>query len=268
MRRRSSSDEADLEDAARIGNRVYGITSHGRDKNGNLERERYRFFGLDLAGTVPSLTITGAGYSSTLLDKLLVSANWLTPNSSVISLLSSSSQLNQSTVPALAPKLDGTNIEGLAWLPTAQRPKQLVLGFRNPQASAGAIVVSLLNADAVLTGATPSFGEATLLDLQGLGIRAMTWSPVHGALLILAGGKDEGGAFRLYKWSGVSGQAPVAVQDVLAPASSAPEAIVIYPDTRDVQVLFDQGEHLISGTICKDASSASRFFSDVIIHVP
>jgi len=32
----STSDEADLEDAARIGNRVYVISSQGRDKNGNL----------------------------------------------------------------------------------------------------------------------------------------------------------------------------------------------------------------------------------------
>ncbi|MFT3926641.1 MAG: DUF3616 domain-containing protein [Myxococcales bacterium] len=264
----SSSDEADLEDAALVGSRMYGITSHGRDKNGNLERPRYRFFGLNISGAAPSLTITSAGYTSTLLDNMLVSANWVTPDATIISLLNNSSQLSKATVASLAPKVNGTNIEGLAWLPTAQRPNQLVIGFRNPHSGADAIMVSLLNADAVLGGATPSFGEATLLDLEGLGVRAMTWSPVHNALLILGGIVDEGGAFRLFKWSGVATELPVPVQDLTAPSDSAPEAIVLYPNTHDVQVLFDQGDHLISGTGCKDASSSSRYFSDVIVHVP
>jgi hypothetical protein len=42
----------------------------------------------------------------------------------------------------------------------------------------------------------------------------------------------------------------------------------VYDNTRDVQVLFDQGDHLISGTVCKDKSASSQFFSDVIVHVP
>lgn len=264
----SSGDEADLEDAALVGTRLYGITSHGRNKDGKLERERYRFFGLNLSGTAPSLTITSAGYSSTLLDSMLSASNWVTPNAGVISPLNSSSQLSKATVASLAPKEDGTNIEGLAWLPTAQRPNQLVIGFRNPASGSDAILVSLLNADAVLSGSAPSFGEATLLDLEGLGVRALTWSPVHQAMLIVAGQADEGGAFRLFKWTGVAQDLPVPVQDIAAPADSAPEAIVLYPNTHDIQVLFDQGDHDVSGDACKDASSSSRYFSDVILHVP
>lgn len=30
---------------------------------------------------------------------------------------------------------------------------------------------------------------------------------------------------------------------------------MVYPNTRDMQVLFDQGDYLISGTVCKDAKS-------------
>ncbi len=52
------------------------------------------------------------------------------------------------------------------------------------------------------------------------------------------------------------------------PTDSAPEAIVVYDNTRDVQILFDRGDHLISGTACKDKSASSQFFSDVIVHVP
>ena len=265
----STSDESDLEDAARVGNRIYVVSSHGRDKNGNLERPRYRFFAMDVSGTVPNISLTVPGYSSTLLDNLLVASNWTTPNPSVIASLNAAASLGDSRDANLAPKVNGTNLEGLAWVPTAARPKQLIFGFRNPSQGNDAILVSLLNADAVLTGATAKFGEAILLDLGGLRVRAMTWSPLHHAVLLLAGPKAAGGPFRLFKWSGAATDAAVAVQDITnAPTDSGPEAIIVYDNTRDVQVLFDQGDHLISGKICKDVSASAQFFSDVIVHVP
>jgi hypothetical protein len=97
----------------------------------------------------------------------------------------------------------------------------------------------------------------------------MTWSPLHGALLLVAGPKAGGGPYRLYKWSGPPSTTPMPVQDVTnAPSDASPEAIVVYPNTRDVQLLFDQGDHLVGGTICKDVTSSSRFFSDLIVRVP
>ncbi len=265
----SASDEVDFEDAARIGDRVYVISSHGRDKNGNLERMRYRFSALDLSGTVPNLGISVAGYSADLLDEMLVSSNWQTPDSDVISSLASASELDVSTDSDLAPKVNGTSIEGLAWLPTSERPNQLLIGFRNPEQGGSAILVSLLNADAVVTGATPSFGEAVLLDLAGLAIRGMAWSPVHQAVLVLAGPRQtETSPFRLFQWSGVPSDAPVAVQDITPPAGSAAEGIVVWEGAQGVQIVFDQGEHDIVGDICKDSDASSQFFSDAIIHVP
>jgi hypothetical protein len=188
----------------------------------------------------------------------------------VITTLTNASKLGTATDPNLAPKVNGTNVEGLAWAPTVARPNQLLIGFRNPGQSASAIIVSLLNADAVLSGATASFGEASLLDLGGLGIRAMTWSAIHNAVLVIGGPRGTStGPFRLFKWSGLPGDAATVVQDISGiPSDSGPEGLVIYPSTRDVQVLFDQGDHLISGTICKDKSSSSQFFSDAIVHVP
>ncbi len=267
----ASADEADLEDAARIGDRIYVVSSHGRNKSGQLERMRHRFFAVDIAGTAPAVSFTTAGYTSTLLDELLKSSNWVSPDLTVIATLTAAANLGKATDVNLAPKVNGINIEGLAWLPTVQRPKQLVLGFRNPLQGADAILVSLLNADAVVTGAKPQFGEATRLGLGGLRVRGMAWSPLHAAMLILAGPKDAGapGPFRLYRWSGVPGASPVLVTQILDwPADSGPEAIVVHPNTRDMQVLFDQGEHLIGGATCKDSAASSRSFSDVIIHVP
>ena len=266
----STDDEADLEDATRIGNRVYVTSSHGRNKDGKLERSRYRFFAMDVGGSPPNLTLTVPGYTSTLLDQMLVAANWITPDAAVIATLTAASRLATATDADLAPKVEGTNIEGLAWAPTAARPNQLLIGFRNPTQGGKAIVVSLLNADAVLSGATAQFGEALLLDLGGLGIRGMTWSPLHQAILLLAGPQDEStGPFQLLSWSGRSGDAPLLVEEITsAPADSAPEAIVTYPDTHDVQILFDQGDHLIGSDACKDADTSDQFFSDAIVYVP
>jgi hypothetical protein len=77
------------------------------------------------------------------------------------------------------------------------------------------------------------------------------------------------GPFRLFKWSGAPNDPVAAVLDVTnAPSDASPEAIIVYPNTRDVQILFDQGDHLIGGDACKDAAAASQFFSDTIVHVP
>lgn len=264
----SSSDETDMEDAARVGNRVYVVGSHGRDKSGNLELTRYKFFGIDLAGAVPSLTMAVAGSYGDLLVDLLDSSRWVTPDASIITLLASRSQLDKSTVLSLAPKDQGTCIEGLAALPSASAPGRLVLGFRNPQVSSQAILVTLLNPDAVLTGAQAQFGEAIRFDLGGHGIRGMAWSEMHNALLFLSGPRDaSNGPFALWRWSGAAGSAPVKVQDITAPANSAPEAVVPYAGTLDVQVLFDMGSFQISGGDCKNAATSSQYFTDVIVHV-
>jgi hypothetical protein len=266
----STGDEADFEDAARIGDRIYVIGSHGRNKNGKLDRARHRFFAMDVAGTGASLTLTVPGYTALLLDEMLVAANWTTPDAAVIATLEAASSLGRATDPNLPPTAGGTNIEGLAWAPTASRPNQLLIGLRNPRHNGAAIVVSLLNADAVLTGATAQFGEAMLLDLGGLGIRSMAWSPAHGAVLLIAGPhEDTPGPFRLYKWSGAAADQPAAVRDITdMPTSSAPETIITYANTRDVQILFDQGDHDVGGSICKDAEQSLRVFGDTIVQVP
>ena len=263
----STSDEADIEGAARVGDRVYWVTSHGRNKEGDLLPERYRFFAVDLAGAPPNLSLTVAGSTDHLLPDLLDPGSWATPNAAVISLLQSASQLSNSSVPSLAPELNGTSIEGLAALPTAAYPGQLVLGLRNPQSGGKALLVTLRNADAAIGGATAHFGEAIQLDLDGLGVRALAWSSVHQALLLLGGPKGSGGPFRLYKWSGDAASAPIPVQDVTPPADSSAEAVVTYPSSTDVQVIFDQGDALIGGDTCKKASSSNKVFRDVIVHV-
>ena len=249
----AARDEADLEDAARIGDRIYAIGSHGRNKNGKLERSRYRFFAMDISGTTPGIALSVPGYTAALLDQMLLAQYWNTPDTAVIATLTAASNLGKATDPSLAPLVAGTNIEGLAWLPAAARPNQLLMGFRNPLQAGKAIVVSLLNADAVVAG----------------GIRGMAWSPAHDAVLLIGGPQtDAAGPFRLFKWSGAAADPPIAVGDITTvPTASSPEAIVTYPDSRDVQILFDQGDHDLGGTVCKSADESLRVFGDLIMHV-
>lgn len=261
----TTADEGDLEDVARIGDRLYLITSHGRNTSGQLRPARYRFGAVELSGTAPDIALAPAGSTQTLLQALLVAGNWDAPDAAVIAALTTSSKLGDASDPDLAPEDQGTNIEGLA----ADGTGKLVIGFRNPRPGARAIVIGLANPAAVIAGQTPRFTGAGALDLGGLGIRGMAWSAAHGAILVLAGPHDGGapGPFRLYKWSGVLGEAPALAMAITAPANSAPEAVVPYPGTKDVQILFDQGDALIGGTICKDTAAAQRRFTDTIVHV-
>jgi hypothetical protein len=262
----TTSSEADLEDAARVGNRVYVVTSHARDKSGTLEASRYKLFALDLAGTVPTLSMKVAGVYSSLLPDMLNAANWVTPNAAILTALDNASQLSKPTVTSLAPKDAGTNVEGLAALGDTGK---LVIGFRNPRSGGDAILVTLLNADAVIGGAKARFGEAITMNLAGNGIRGMAWSAAHNAVLLISGPHDGGsGPFALWKWSGAAVDAPTKVQALTAPAGAAPEAVVPYPGTKDVQVLFDMGTFQIEGNDCKNASTSKQYFSDVIVHVP
>ncbi|MEJ7600286.1 MAG: DUF3616 domain-containing protein [Kofleriaceae bacterium] len=256
-------DEGDLEDLARIDDRVYVIASHGRNKTGKLRLERHRFAGLDLTTTLSGVGISVAGYTSELLPQLLDAANWETPDRELIAALEAASRLDEPEVPELAPEIAGTNIEAIAIKPNGE----LVIGFRNPRAGDQAIVVTLTHPSQAILGATAKFGGAAKLELGGLGLRGMTYSPAHGAILIIAGSHASGGPFKLFRWSGELAAAPTFVTDIATPADSAPEAIVAYDGTTDVQIVFDQGDALIGGTICKDAPVDQRVFTDLILPI-
>jgi hypothetical protein len=262
-----SGDEADLEDAARVGSRVYAITSHGRDGTGALQPTRYRFVGIDLSGAVPALRMTVAGSSRWLLDDMLDAASWEHPDLALLDALDAATQLWLPSVAELAPEVNGLNIEGLASDPSPTNPDRLIIGLRNPRDNGRAILVTLLNPGEVIAGGFARFGEAVRLDLGGLGVRSIAWSDAHQALLVIGGPGADTGPVRLFKWSGDPASAPVAIQDLVGPDGAAAEAVVPYPGTKDVQILFDEGGRLIGGTACKKLSSSSQSFTDLIVHV-
>lgn len=260
------ADEVDIEGSARAGGRIYVTGSHGRDKNGNLEGNRFRFFALDVTGTAPELTVTAAGYTSTLFEAMLVGANYTNDDADLRALLTERSHLEDPSDASLAPTVNGVSIEALTSLP-GNTP--LAIGFRNPLHDGNAIMVTLGNADAVISGATPAFGDIFTMDLGGLGFRAMTFDPERNVVWIIAGPTSAADApFALYRWSGAIGEAPVMETALTPPPGAAAESVIPVVGTPHLRILFDASASLYGeGVTCKEIGSASRYFTESVVTV-
>jgi hypothetical protein len=255
---------ADLEDAARVGDRIYVIGSHARTSDGAQAPSRFRFAALDLVEG----ELHWAGMQTRLVSDMLDAANWSAPSDAIITALGAATKLDQPTVVNLAPKLDGLSIEGLAYAPTPATPERLAIGLRNPRPNDHAVVVTLMNAAAVIDGAPARFGEAIELDLGGLGILGMTWSNTLHAVLVIAGPHDDtAGPFQLYRWAGTADDMPVRVANLIVPDGAHPEAVIAYPTTTDVQILFDSDNLALYGVPCDQAEVGARVFSDSIVQL-
>ena len=135
----------------------------------------------------------------------------------------------------------------------------LLIGFRNPIPKAGALLVPLLNPDAVIAGAHAQFGKPIQLDLGGLGIRDMAFW--QGEFIIIAGRYDAGGTSKIFRWAG-GNSVPKPMKQVSLKGLN-PEAILIYPDRglREFQLLSDDSTE--QKKISNDASAtrSGRFRS-------
>jgi hypothetical protein len=234
------SPETDLEGAARIGNRIYWITSHGRNPDGKRHLSRERFFATEIKTNTGQIDLVPAGkpYKKLLRD------------------LGNEPKLNPFHLDAasrLAPKLpDGFNIEGLCSTPAGH----LLIGFRNPIPRGKALLVPLQNPADVIDGKAPQFGAPILLDLGGRGVREI--SQHEGRYLIVAGSFDGGGKSHLYEWDGRSPTAGDLGKFHLGKFN--PEAIIFYPDKgwKEIHVLSDDGNLLSGGRKCKDLKDPSQ----------
>lgn len=217
--------ESDLEGAATIGERIYWISSHGRNKKGKIKESRFRFFATEITGDSEHLEPVGKPYAKLLDD--MIAAEHL-------------KKYPLAQAAGLTPEAEGAfNIEGLA----ATLFGGLLIGMRNPAPDGKALVVPLLNPAEVVEGkGAPQFGEGIELDLGGLAIRSMEL--VGLAYMIVAGPPADHGEFALYKWSGDAKEQPEQLlHDDFDQVR--PEALFAIPGTRQVQILSDDGgEHV------------------------
>ncbi len=232
--------EADLEGAARVGNRAYWIGSHGLNKSGKLRPIRQCFFATDLATNNNAVALTAVGKPCfRLLNDLIADSRF--------------NQFHLKQAATRAPKeSDALNIEGLSATPEGH----LLIGFRNPVPAGKTLLIPLLNPDPVIQGAPAQFGDPIQLDLGGLGIRDIA---LFGQTYVIIAGPYHGGSnFRLYFWQG-PGHNPERLKiDGLNEFHS--EGLVIYPQhgLDYFQVISDDGTREIDGCPCKKLTDHTK----------
>ena len=228
--------EVDLEAATRLGDRAYWMTSHGRSKKAKPRPERLRFFATTAPPDGAGLAVVGQAYEGLLED--LAAEPRLAP-------------FALTRAAELAPKAPGgLNIEGL----TATPEGTLLIGFRNPIPGGRALIVPLLNGPALVEGggARATFGEPRLLDLDGRGIRAITWW--RGRYFIVAGHYDEGGGARIYGWDGGDRLERIPVEL----GSLNPEGFFSPEELDRILIISDDGSKKMDGTRCKELPDSAR----------
>jgi hypothetical protein len=240
--------EADLEGAARVGDRVYWISSHGRNSKGKTQPARQRLFATTLGhqGTQVTLEPHGMPYTRLLED------------------LAALPELKAAAGRVARRMEDSINIEALAVSPGGE----LLIGLRSPVPNGQAVIVPLLNPEEVVAGGRARLGPVVRLELGGLGIRDLVrWGDRY---LILAGPPGSTGVFRLFEWTG--GSAPARGLDDVAFGDLRPEAITPWPDPTSDRwlVLSDDGSRLCDGVECKKLKDPARkrFRARIIPAVP
>src|SRR5262249_15274180 len=117
--------EVDLEAAARMGDRIYWIGSHGRNRNGKERLNRGRLFARDIAEHDQTVSLTPAGKPFKGLLPALIDDHRF-------------ASFHFARAARRAPKEPGAlNIEGL----TATADGHLLIGFRSPIPKGQALLV-------------------------------------------------------------------------------------------------------------------------------
>jgi hypothetical protein len=227
--------EADIEAATRHGDLALWLSSHSRNSKGKRKPERLRFFATTLPVNGRELRVVGHPYTGLIAD---LSAD---PRYVDFQLQAAAEQ---------APKTRaGLNIEGM----TGRAQGGVLIGLRAPSPGGRALLFVLENPERVIHGEEPSFGPPILLDLAGLGVRALSrW---HDRYLIVAGDWGESRASRLFSWDGASQQAEPLQIDF---THFNPEGFFT-PEERDtIMVLSDDGSKPTGSERCKDQKDPNK----------
>lgn len=243
---RKKVPEADIEAATAFGEYSLWLTSHGLNKHGAYDPARARFFATRSDSDGSHWTL--AGKANTQLLTALLGAPQL-------------ESLGLAAASQLRPKdPGGLNIEGM----TQRLDRQSVwIGFRNPVPAAKALLVPLLNPLPVaLEGAPARLGEPVLLDLAGLGVRAL--GVRRGHYVIAAGPIAGSSGSRLYTWNGLD--APVEVKVDLSDFN--PEALIMHDDRDEVLLLSDDGTRKVGERECKKLRASEKAFRGMWVRLP
>ncbi len=234
--------ETDIEGATWLNGQIFWITSHGRNRDGELRTSRSRIFATEFVRRDGRLTLApvGSPYRQLVFDLIR------DPRLRKFDLASASTKAPKSK--------DGLNIEGLTHTPDGH----LWIAFRNPIRKGKALIVPLLNPQNILHFEHAELGAPIEIDLDGHGIRSIEYIGELKEYLILAGPPTKG-SVRLYRWSGASADKPRRIKNIDFD-SLTPEAFVVYPSAAGLEVQFfsDDGTREIAGTACKTLRDANQ----------
>lgn len=223
--------EADIEAATRMGEHAFWLSSHSRSGKGKLKSERLRFFATRLPSYRGAPRVVGKPYAG-LVDALSVDPRY--------------AALGLSEAAEHPPKTErGLNIEGM----TLHASGGVLVGLRAPAPRGQALLFVIENPRQVIDGDAPRFSDPILLDIGGLGIRALSrW---HDRYLIVAGDWGESRPSRLFVWDGHSKQLrAVAIGEHLEGFN--PESIFVSDERGGILLLSDDGTKATGGRRCKD----------------
>ncbi len=238
--------ESDFEGATWFNDRIFWITSHGRNRNGKYWYSRYQFFATTITSGPQGLNITVDGnYTHLAQDLIEYDSLYNLGLADAIGVLADG-RIDPNEIPQLAPKDRGLNIEGLC---TTAEGDGMFIGFRNPRPKIDgrkmALLIKLNNPEeVVLDGAEPDFDPPLLLDLDGYGIRSIEYSPRLGEYLLVAG-SHKGGSEEplqiLYRYDMVAGTLTAVREFPIL----TPEGMFELPGSDEVFLLSDDGMRLI-----------------------
>ena len=239
--------EVDVEGAAQVGDMVYWIASHGRNRDGEVRPSRQRFFATRIIGKdQPRLELMGQPYANLLRD-LIADPQF--------------AQFELEEAAGKAPtKKNALNIEGLCSRPDGT----LLIAFRNPVPKKKALLIPLLNPGEITQkGGRPKFGPAIQLGLDGNGVRDLVQR--DGKYYMIAGARDGGHDFQLYRWNGT---AQAELLHEWKARTFNPEAILALPGrSNEFLILSDDGGLKVNGEECKDSAEAFQRFRSVLVRV-
>ena len=224
--------ESDIEGLARIGSTIYAIGSHSRSKDGKKRKERRRFFALRYSWQDGEIRLNPHGQAYNKLAEAFAK-----------------SPLLREANFGRAERKNDLNIEGLASTPQGG----LLIGFRAPLLESDALLVPLLNpAEVVAAKAHPHFGPPKRVDLGGTGIRGMAR---RGDSYLLAA-ETEDNLPKIFHWDGLA-KRPKRIM-VSLPQSLNPEAVLLFPDTKEIHLLSDDGNAKTNGKDCNENKKPDR----------
>jgi hypothetical protein len=257
--------EAGVRSVASAG-RIYWLGSMSNSSSFNDKPNRNRLFATTVTGTGSSSTFANAGSVNNLRQQLI---SWGDANGYAFS---------TSAAAGMDPKLiDGFNIEGMVFAPDNTT---MYIGFRAPLVPAAgrtkAVIAPIQNFETWFNNGSPAgnaiFGNPIELNLGNRGIRDMIRLST-GTYIIVAGNYDNTPVTgMLYKWSGVAGEAPVALPSFNVTNLNAEGIMEIFEggtsSLTKLQLIADDGatDFYNTGTEAKDLThdTYKKFSSEVV----